>query len=120
VQLGDVCVCQADKDSMRSLGSSPGYEVTFTLINPQPDVLSVTWDVQSAVDSMYMSLHCQRQHPRHLYNIRQICLFSCFNFFVIIIASYFQICVLLFHIYRSQIALIISLHFYYILTIVKN
>lgn len=46
----------ADKDSMRSLGSSPGYEVTFTLINPQPDVLSVTWDVQSAVDKYLHNL----------------------------------------------------------------
>jgi len=46
-------VYQADKDSMRSLGSSAGYEVTFTLINPQPDYLSVSWDVQSAVDSQY-------------------------------------------------------------------
>lgn len=46
----------ADKDSMRSLGSSPGYEVTFTLINPQPDVLSVVWDVQSAVDKYLGSL----------------------------------------------------------------
>jgi len=47
---------------MRSFGSSPGYEVTFTLINPQPDVVSVTWDVQSAVDSMYTFLYCQRHH----------------------------------------------------------
>jgi len=49
------CACQADKDSMRSLVSSPGYEVTFTLINPQPDVISVTWDVQAAIDSKYHS-----------------------------------------------------------------
>ena len=55
-----VCVCQADKDSMRSLGSSPGYEVTFTLMNPQPDVVSVTWDVQSAVDSEYNQHHHHR------------------------------------------------------------
>jgi len=52
-----VSVCQADKDSMRSLESSPGYEVTFTLINPQPDLLSVTWDVQSAVNST-RTCHC--------------------------------------------------------------
>ena len=52
-------VYQADKESMRSLGSSPAYEVTFTLINPQPDVVSVMWDVQSAVDSRYQSFH----HP---------------------------------------------------------
>jgi len=47
---------QADKDSMRSFGSSPRYEVTFTLINPQPDVLSVTWDVQSAADKYLRNL----------------------------------------------------------------
>jgi len=41
---------------MRSLGSSRGYEVTFTLISPQPDVLSVTWDVQAAVDSQYIAI----------------------------------------------------------------
>ena len=37
---------------MRSLRSHPGYEVTFTLLNPQPGVLDVTWDITDAIDGM--------------------------------------------------------------------
>jgi phosphatidylinositol glycan class S len=49
---------KADKDSMRALQSSPGYDVTFTLQNPQPEVLRATWDVGAAVD----------KYMRHLLN----------------------------------------------------
>ncbi|KAK2150739.1 hypothetical protein LSH36_391g00004 [Paralvinella palmiformis] len=45
---------KADKESMRSLGSHPGYDVTFTLLNPEPQVLSVDWDIKSAIQE-YMS-----------------------------------------------------------------
>jgi len=45
---------QADKESMRSLGSHPGYDVTFTLLNPEPQVLSVDWDIKSAIQGTYV------------------------------------------------------------------
>lgn len=38
-----------DKDSMRWFRSSPGYDVVFTLINSQPDILDVQWDIQSGL-----------------------------------------------------------------------
>ncbi|XP_076461379.1 GPI-anchor transamidase component PIGS-like [Babylonia areolata] len=38
-----------DKDSMRWFRSKPGYDVTFTLINPQPSLLDVQWDIQAGV-----------------------------------------------------------------------
>ena len=40
---------QADKESMRSVRYQPGYEVTFSLLNPQPDILKVTWDIKGAI-----------------------------------------------------------------------
>ena len=33
---------------MRSFRYNPGFEVTFTLLNPQPDILDVKWDIQDA------------------------------------------------------------------------
>ena len=41
---------QADKASMRSLRSHAGYDVTFTLLNPQPDILRVKWAIKDAVN----------------------------------------------------------------------
>lgn len=38
-----------EKSSMRSVRSNPGYDVTFTLVNPQPDILDVQWDIEQAV-----------------------------------------------------------------------
>ncbi|XP_071090185.1 GPI transamidase component PIG-S-like [Haliotis cracherodii] len=38
-----------DKESMRSLRSTPGYDMTFTLVNPQPDILDVQWDVKAGI-----------------------------------------------------------------------
>ena len=35
---------------MRAFRSHPGYDVTFTLMNPQPDLLQVEWHIQDAVD----------------------------------------------------------------------
>lgn len=43
-----------DKDSMRWFRSNPGYDVTFTLINPQPDVLDVQWDIQRGAQAYLM------------------------------------------------------------------
>ncbi|XP_033627914.1 GPI transamidase component PIG-S-like [Asterias rubens] len=40
---------QADADSMRSLLSTPGYELSFSLLNPQPEVLNAEWDIAQAV-----------------------------------------------------------------------
>ncbi|ELU07676.1 hypothetical protein CAPTEDRAFT_220035 [Capitella teleta] len=40
---------QADKDSMRALQSQPnGYEITFTLLNPQPSHVRASWNIQEA------------------------------------------------------------------------
>ncbi|XP_033756605.1 GPI transamidase component PIG-S-like [Pecten maximus] len=38
-----------EKSSMRSVRSNPGYDVAFTLVNPQPDILDVQWDIEQAV-----------------------------------------------------------------------
>jgi hypothetical protein len=43
---------------MRWFRSSTGYDVTFTLINPQPDALDVQWDIQTAVKGGHWSC-CQ-------------------------------------------------------------
>ncbi|KAI0230825.1 GPI transamidase component PIG-S [Lamellibrachia satsuma] len=42
---------QPDKESMRALRSHPGYDVTFSLMNPQPDLLQVQWHIKEAVDA---------------------------------------------------------------------
>ena len=42
---------QADKDSMRAVRSHSSYQLTFTLLNPQPDILNVTWDIEGGIDS---------------------------------------------------------------------
>ncbi len=34
---------------MRSLLSAPGYELSFSLLNPQPEVLNAEWDIAQAV-----------------------------------------------------------------------
>ena len=41
---------------MRAFRSHPGYDVTFTLMNPQPDLLQVQWDIREAVDGKIMDL----------------------------------------------------------------
>ncbi|XP_060076892.1 GPI transamidase component PIG-S-like [Ylistrum balloti] len=38
-----------EKSSMRSVRSNPSYDITFTLVNPQPDILDVQWDIEEAV-----------------------------------------------------------------------
>ena len=46
---------QADADSMRSLLSTPGYELSFSLLNPQPEVLNAEWDIAQAVKGITYS-----------------------------------------------------------------
>ena len=31
---------------MRAFRYNPGYEVTFTLLNPQPDMIDARWDIE--------------------------------------------------------------------------
>ncbi|KAG7280204.1 hypothetical protein CRUP_037565, partial [Coryphaenoides rupestris] len=43
-------------DSMRSFKSSPGYEITFSLLNPDPKSHRVHWDIEAAVHSYIQPL----------------------------------------------------------------
>ncbi|XP_025096224.1 GPI transamidase component PIG-S-like [Pomacea canaliculata] len=38
-----------DKDSMRWVRAYSGYDVTFTLVNPQPDFVDADWNIQEAL-----------------------------------------------------------------------
>ncbi|XP_061171873.1 GPI transamidase component PIG-S-like [Saccostrea echinata] len=38
-----------DKESMRSLHYHQGYDLLFTLVNPQPDILNVDWSIKEAI-----------------------------------------------------------------------
>ncbi|KAL3865297.1 hypothetical protein ACJMK2_006904 [Sinanodonta woodiana] len=38
-----------DKERMRTVRSHPGYDITFTLVNSQPDIIDAQWDIQHAV-----------------------------------------------------------------------
>uniref|UniRef100_A0AAY4BPX8 GPI transamidase component PIG-S n=1 Tax=Denticeps clupeoides TaxID=299321 RepID=A0AAY4BPX8_9TELE len=45
-------------DSMRAFKSSPGYEITFSLLNPDPKHHQLHWDVEAALDAyIYPLLH---------------------------------------------------------------
>ncbi|XP_077996090.1 GPI-anchor transamidase component PIGS-like [Glandiceps talaboti] len=41
----------ADVESMRSLRSTPGYELTFTLLNPNPELVIASWDIADGIKS---------------------------------------------------------------------
>ncbi|XP_072518015.1 GPI transamidase component PIG-S [Salminus brasiliensis] len=43
-------------DSMRALKSSPGYEITFSLLNPDPKSHSLHWDIEGAVNNYIQPL----------------------------------------------------------------
>ncbi|MGH0173320.1 UNVERIFIED_CONTAM: hypothetical protein FKN15_065059 [Acipenser sinensis] len=43
-------------DSMRTFKSSPGYEITFSLLNPDPKSHDVRWDIEGAVESYIQPL----------------------------------------------------------------
>nr|XP_020454083.1 GPI transamidase component PIG-S [Monopterus albus] len=43
-------------DSMRAFKSSPGYEITFSLLNPDPKSHRVHWDIEGAVQTYIQPL----------------------------------------------------------------
>ncbi|KAL4608432.1 GPI transamidase component PIG-S [Arapaima gigas] len=43
-------------DSMRSFKSSPGYEITFSLLNPDPKSHSLHWDIEGAIHTYVQPL----------------------------------------------------------------
>nr|XP_055035478.1 GPI transamidase component PIG-S [Misgurnus anguillicaudatus] len=43
-------------DSMRAIKSSPGYEITFSLLNPDPKSHNLYWDIEGAVYSYIQPL----------------------------------------------------------------
>ncbi|TSP68488.1 GPI transamidase component PIG-S [Bagarius yarrelli] len=43
-------------DSMRAIKSSPGYEITFSLLNPDPKSHRLHWDIEGAVRSYILPL----------------------------------------------------------------
>nr|XP_046174107.1 LOW QUALITY PROTEIN: GPI transamidase component PIG-S [Oncorhynchus gorbuscha] len=43
-------------DSMRAFKSSPGYEITFSLLNPDPKSHHLHWDIEAAVQSYIQPL----------------------------------------------------------------
>ncbi|XP_010863991.2 GPI transamidase component PIG-S isoform X1 [Esox lucius] len=43
-------------DSMRAFKSSPGYEITFSLLNPDPTSHLLHWDVEAAISSYIQPL----------------------------------------------------------------
>ncbi|KAJ8321783.1 hypothetical protein KUTeg_000254 [Tegillarca granosa] len=51
----------ADKESMRSLKYNPGYDITFTLVSPQPDIIDAQWDIEGGVKVIYSmsQIKCQ-------------------------------------------------------------
>nr|XP_057942639.1 GPI transamidase component PIG-S [Doryrhamphus excisus] len=47
---------QSEADSMRAFKSSPGYEITFSLLNPDPKSHQLYWDIEGAVQSYIQPL----------------------------------------------------------------
>ncbi|XP_054714538.1 GPI transamidase component PIG-S-like [Uloborus diversus] len=47
-----------DKDRMRSLKSSVSFDITFSLIVPEPQILDVHWNIQNAIDA-YMKQYLE-------------------------------------------------------------
>ncbi|XP_062867533.1 GPI transamidase component PIG-S [Trichomycterus rosablanca] len=43
-------------DSMRAIKSSPGYEITFSLLNPDPKSHNLHWDIEGAVQNYIQPL----------------------------------------------------------------
>ncbi|XP_067113377.1 GPI transamidase component PIG-S [Osmerus mordax] len=55
VRLGDVSR-ESLVDSMRAFKSSPGYEITFSLLNPDPKSHRLHWDIEGAVQNYIQPL----------------------------------------------------------------
>ncbi|XP_029028629.1 GPI transamidase component PIG-S [Betta splendens] len=47
---------QSKADSMRAFKSSPGYEITFSLLNPDPKSHRLHWDIEGAVKTYVQPL----------------------------------------------------------------
>lgn len=47
---------QSIADSMRAFKSSPGYEITFSLLNPDPKSHRLHWDIEGAVETYIQPL----------------------------------------------------------------
>lgn len=47
---------------MRSLKYNPGYDITFTLVSPQPDIVDAQWDIEGGVKGegrfLLQTFHC--------------------------------------------------------------
>ena len=67
---------QPDKDSMRWFRSNPGYDVTFTLVNPQPDVVDVQWDIQAGVQGREVT-HLHLEKISSVYFVVCVCVCVC-------------------------------------------
>ncbi|KAL5477042.1 hypothetical protein EMCRGX_G023784 [Ephydatia muelleri] len=44
---------KVDADSMRQMKASQGYQISFTLVNPNPAELEASWDIEAATDGKY-------------------------------------------------------------------
>ncbi|XP_064613350.1 GPI transamidase component PIG-S-like [Liolophura sinensis] len=51
VSLRGLRSLKPDKESMRVAKSNPAYDVTFTLVNPQPDLLDIRWDIVFGIEA---------------------------------------------------------------------
>ncbi|XP_074654533.1 GPI-anchor transamidase component PIGS-like [Tubulanus polymorphus] len=58
-----------DKDSMRSVGYHPNYDLTFTLINPQPDIIRVSWNIETAVKN-YLNPFLQAMQEYSTFSVK--------------------------------------------------
>lgn len=45
-----------DKETLRSVRSHPGYDITITLVNPRPDIIDAQWEIKGAVDTYLQPL----------------------------------------------------------------
>lgn len=45
-----------DKETLRSVRSHPGYDITVTLVNPRPDIIDAQWDIRGAVEAYLQPL----------------------------------------------------------------
>ena len=43
---------------MRAVKSNDEYAVTFTLVNPQPDIVDVQWDIEAGICKYIYTLSC--------------------------------------------------------------
>lgn len=51
---------KVDADNMRQMKASQGYQISFTLINPNPAELEASWDIEAATEEILLPF---LQHP---------------------------------------------------------